>query len=456
MNAKNGRNIYQVKIYAVCSILLFLILAIGALRETSRKLPQLAMNTEASTSLKTRLLKKQSPENPHPSSKKRDYIKTSLWQKGMRIYRDWWTKRQTAIYVAEMDRDAPNLRFGAGLSNNRTLGRETISSMARRWAASGVPILAAVNAGFGIRQDGRGRGGMFFNLHIQDWELISIPPRRNRWGYSPPSEWGETCFGVTVDGEYLMDAVQLNSIIRIDGEDLKVGCINQICDSACQTVIYTPRFGAQTLTRSNYEITLTELKLPLTGKYRSRFVIDTVNRNGNSTIPRQGIVLSLDRRLTRIWNKFVEGATGELNIALLPTKWQQVRDGMGGDIRLLRDGKIEPELVEFHQTRGRSSPNYRNGTSLHPRSAMGFNDKKLFLMVIDGRQRGYSMGMTFYEMAEFFQDLGVKNAINLDGGSSSTLWGLGGVINRPSHGYERRVFNIAAIVPRKDGKHKSR
>lgn len=66
------------------------------------------------------------------------------------------------------------------------------------------------------------------------------------------------------------------------------------------------------------------------------------------------------------------------------------------------------------------------------------------------------MGMTFYEMAEFFQDLGVKNAINLDGGSSSTLWGLGGVINRPSHGYERRVFNIAAIVPRKDGKHKSR
>ena len=55
------------------------------------------------------------------------------------------------------------------------------------------------------------------------------------------------------------------------------------------------------------------------------------------------------------------------------------------------------------------------------------------------------MGMTLYQMADFFRDLGIKHAINFDGGSSSTLWALGKVVNSPSHGYERRIFNVALI-----------
>ena len=455
MSIKNSKQINLIKIWAVWTILLLLILAIGTLRGFFRHSTEIASGTDTSKSLRMNLFKNQPIDNPNPSAKKRDYLRASAWPKGMRLYRDWWKRRDAAIYVAEMDRNAKNIRFGVELANARIIGRERISDMAKRRATSDSPILAAVNAGFGIRQDARGRGGMFFNLHIQDWELVVIPPRRDRWGYSPPSAWGETSFGVTTKGEYLMDAVELNGVVRINGKQLKVGCINQHCDSGCPTVIFTARFGEQTLTQGAYELTLKRLKLPLMGKYRSRFVITAINPEGNSRIPKDGIVLALNRDFAREWkSQFAKGGKGELRIALSPDKWQKVPYGVGGDVRLLRDGEIEPALVKFHKSGGNYAPQYKNGAAQHPRSAMGFNDDKLFLMTVDGRQAGYSMGMTFYEMAAFFRDLGLKHAINLDGGSSATLWGLGDVINRPSRGDERRVFNVAAIAVRAGRKRK--
>lgn len=443
---KGNRRTYFIKIAIVWGITLLLILGIGALRTTTP-----SANTDSTpSSIISRLISKPSPNRPNPASKKRDYLKKSDWPKGFRIYRDWWKERDAAVYVAEMRRESENLRFGVELANTRLLGRETISSMARRLAQQDIPLLAGVNGSFGLRGDRIGRGGVIFNLHIQDWELVSIPPRRDWWGFPPPSPWGETSFGVTTDGEFLLDAVELNGVIHINGESLEVDCINQIPESDCAAVLYTPRFGEQTLTRRSYEVVLKQLELPLTGRYRSHFKIDAVNQRGNTTIPSNGVVLALDYHLAQEWDAtFRAGGTGTLEIALTPTKWQRVSDGIGGNLRLLRNGKIEPELVEFHQSGGRSNYRHRNGARLNPRSALGFNDDKLFLIAVDGRQYGYSIGMTLYEMAGFLRDLGAKHAINFDGGGSSALWGLGDIVNRPSRGYERSVFNVAMIMTQK-------
>ncbi len=443
---KGNRRTYFIKIAIVWGITLLLILGIGALRITTP-----SANTDSTpSSIISRLISKPSPNRPNPASKKRDYLKKSDWPKGFRIYRDWWKERDAAVYVAEMRRESENLRFGVELANTRLLGRETISSMARRLAQQDIPLLAGVNGSFGLRGDRIGRGGVIFNLHIQDWELVSIPPRRDWWGFPPPSPWGETSFGVTTDGEFLLDAVELNGVIHINGESLEVDCINQIPESDCAAVLYTPRFGEQTLTRRSYEVVLKQLELPLTGRYRSHFKIDAVNQRGNTTIPSNGVVLALDYHLAQEWDAtFRAGGTGTLEIALTPTKWQRVSDGIGGNLRLLRNGKIEPELVEFHQSGGRSNYRHRNGARLNPRSALGFNDDKLFLIAVDGRQYGYSIGMTLYEMAGFLRDLGAKHAINFDGGGSSALWGLGDIVNRPSRGYERSVFNVAMIMTQK-------
>ncbi len=440
---KGNRRTHPIKITIVCGITILLILGIGALRATAPN-----FNTDStSASIISRLVRKPLPDRPNPASKKRDYLKKSDWPKGLRIYRDWWKERDAAVYIAEMRRESENLRFGVELANTQLLGRETISSMAERLAQQDIPLLAGVNGSFGLRGDRIGRGGVIFNLHIQDRELVSIAPQRDWWGFPPPSPWGETSFGVTTDGDFLLDAVELNGVIHINGESFEVDCINQIRETGCAAVLYTPRFGEQTLTRRTYEVVLKGLELPLTGRYRSRFTIDAVSRRGNSTIPSNGVVLALDHQLAVEWDTtFNTGETGTLEIALSPTKWQRVTDGIGGNIRLLRNGKIEPELVEFHHSGGRSNYRHRNAARLNPRSALGFNDDKLFLIAVDGRQYGYSIGMTLYEMADFLRALGAKHAINFDGGGSSALWGLDSIVNRPSRGYERSVFNAAMIT----------
>lgn len=79
----------------------------------------------------------------------------------------------------------------------------------------------------------------------------------------------------------------------------------------------------------------------------------------------------------------------------------------------------------------------------HPRTALGLKkDGTLVILVADGRREA-ALGFTGPEMSEIFLREGVKDAINLDGGGSSTLFieSEGGVQNKPSDGHERVVVN---------------
>jgi hypothetical protein len=95
-----------------------------------------------------------------------------------------------------------------------------------------------------------------------------------------------------------------------------------------------------------------------------------------------------------------------------------------------------------------------NGTmkKTDPRTAVGVtrNGRYLILMVIDGRQPGYSEGATTAETAEWMRKLGAYDALNLDGGGSTALVmeadnGKPRLLNRPSGGTERRVANHLGI-----------
>lgn len=436
------------KLIAICGLLLFFILAINAVQIFLRKMVQPPIPNVAvkqTPTIPNILRSKSENNNRNKSVLKKDALYSKYWPEGYGLYR-YKTTRNATVYVAEMERNADLLRFDVELSNSQILRRETVSSATRRLKRKGIKPLAGVNGSFGIREDSYGRGGMIFNLHIQDGELVSIPKLIDRWGYSPPSPWGETSFGVAPDGEFLMDAVHLNGKVRVGKETLEIDAINQICDVLCPVVLFTPRFGRSTLTRRCFEFTLKKLTLPLTGKYTSRFVVTSVNMRGNSVIPSDGVVLAIAPGMARSWyQKLKNQTTGVLDIALTPETWQSVQTGIGGNLRILRNGKIEPELVEFYRTRGRSGYSHGNASQRHPRSALGFNDDKLFLIVVDGRRPGHSMGLSLYEMADLFKEIGVKHAINFDGGSSSALWALGDIVNRPAHDYERPIFNIALI-----------
>jgi len=82
-----------------------------------------------------------------------------------------------------------------------------------------------------------------------------------------------------------------------------------------------------------------------------------------------------------------------------------------------------------------------------PRTAVGVVDENhLVLVVVDGRQEGYSRGATMTELAEILQGLGATTAYNIDGGGSSTMVFDGEVVNSPSQGRERGTSDVLYVA----------
>jgi len=83
----------------------------------------------------------------------------------------------------------------------------------------------------------------------------------------------------------------------------------------------------------------------------------------------------------------------------------------------------------------------------HPRTAVGItqDSRRLILLTVDGRQ-SCSRGTSHFETAILLWKYGAWNAMNLDGGGSTTMWVDGEVVNHPSDGRERRVCGALAVL----------
>lgn len=88
----------------------------------------------------------------------------------------------------------------------------------------------------------------------------------------------------------------------------------------------------------------------------------------------------------------------------------------------------------------------------HPRTAIGVSGTHVLLLVIDGRQPGWSAGVTLAELADIFLFFGATDAVNLDGGGSTRLADATGDLNRPSEA-SRQVANILTIERRQATTH---
>lgn len=91
----------------------------------------------------------------------------------------------------------------------------------------------------------------------------------------------------------------------------------------------------------------------------------------------------------------------------------ETQHGIAGDIQFVKDGAPYTDGLVL----------LKNSTRLMPRSAIALNKDttKLWMVVLDGRQIGYSEGVTLAELGEILIELGADRALNLDGGGSSTL-----------------------------------
>lgn len=82
-----------------------------------------------------------------------------------------------------------------------------------------------------------------------------------------------------------------------------------------------------------------------------------------------------------------------------------------------------------------------------PRTAIGWVDEAHYVVVVvDGRDKGYSRGATLPELAEIMVSLGCQCAYNLDGGGSSAMYFNGEILNQPSNGGERATSDILYIA----------
>ena len=87
------------------------------------------------------------------------------------------------------------------------------------------------------------------------------------------------------------------------------------------------------------------------------------------------------------------------------------------------------------------------GWGISPRSAIGQKkDGTIMFLVIDGRQPGYSIGATLVDAQNMMYENGAYIAANLDGGSSTTLYYNGKVVNKPADLLGERMIPTAFIV----------
>ena len=116
-------------------------------------------------------------------------------------------------------------------------------------------------------------------------------------------------------------------------------------------------------------------------------------------------------------------------------------DAISGSNGIVRVGEVAQNYITCNPSRPQDC------VHLHPRTSVGLTgNNTLILIVVDGRQPGYSEGVTLRELAYMMRTCNARDAINMDGGGSSTLVFSGqGVMNQPSDGSERTVSNHFGI-----------
>ncbi|MFC1713121.1 phosphodiester glycosidase family protein [Candidatus Poribacteria bacterium] len=363
---------------------------------------------------------------------------------GIHVYKYEWGKEQCVFYVAEIDKNNDNLNVQFGLGQGKVLGKETVPTIARRVSENGNKALVAINGGFGVLGGFGGLAGISHNLFVQDGELTSGPIPE------------DVCFGAAPDGAVFMEPAKMKAYAIFGNQKIPIEAINNRMKGDQRrdydSILFTPRFnGTSHTSRRMHEVVMTGARLPVTPDYQSEVVVESVGKKGNNKIPRDGFVLAVrTKRYENMLSKLRPGQKGRIEIHLEPSKWNDVSHAMGGNYVLVADGKLSDKMQKALLSDDDHKPGKRNTNnkliSHEPRSALGFGDEKIYLMVVDGRQDKYSTGMTMYEVAQILIELGAKQVMNLDGGASSTFFADGKVYNRPSGGDLRKVLNAVLIT----------
>ena len=340
------------------------------------------------------------------------------------------------------------------LANGVVRGRETVSAIDRRLRA-----LAGLNGGYFVTGPGDGTPGDLAGISVVGGDLVSeavngrtalVLPRRTGAG-ARIEALSTTLRARSSDG-----AARL-----VDGRNRRLGLIR-----ACGG-----RGGDRPTTRPLHDVTCTDPSelVQLTRRFgrttpagaRVEAVVDRGGRvralrSGRGAIPRRGYVLAgtgdgatwLRRharpgRRVGVRVRVTRDTNGGGTLAL-----GRAVGVVNGGPRLLRAGAQQVmAAAEGFTHPGDPEFYYRFGVRRNPRTIAGVTAAgHLLLVAADGRAPGYSVGLSFLEEAAVMRALGASDAVNLDGGGSTTMAVGATAITRPSDPTGERPVGDAVVV----------
>jgi hypothetical protein len=361
-------------------------------------------------------------------------------------YRHFIDRRGPLIaHLIRIDLRRSDLEIRHVRAHDQLRGRETVSSMVRRGkTVSGRDtILAAVNADF-------------FDLKTGETENNQVVDGEWWKGLKVTDSPYDTYDNVHI--QFALDAARHPFIDRyiLDGKAwdrsptaTPITTVNRNPSGVPEGVaLYTSRFG--TVTPRDTARPTVEAPMIAVGHRGDTLLFvrrGELRSASGSSIPPGGATLAGYGDRAKEVGAMADGDTIRIMLAALPRPpfGAPLSLIVGGWPRILHDGAnvaLESATVE-----GTIS---RNAEARHPRTAVGFSrdSTTLFLLVVDGRSER-SVGVTLVELAAMLRQLGAWQAMNFDGGGSTTMVVGGAVVNAPSDPTGERDVGSALAVVRK-------
>ncbi len=314
--------------------------------------------------------------------------------------------RTTALKI---DISRPENKITTVLANDRlSVGNELVRNMSTRNTRNGHLVIGALNGDY----FGSGPYGKLADGQIIGGEYV-FGGYRNR-----------SSFGMTADGKPIVDILNFNGELRLaDESTFRILRTNR---EQVNNALVLYNYYTGNATRSDDNATEWRLR-PLediTTNAPVLFEVTAVQRHqGNMTIGQDDYVLTGTGAIADdLFEKLEVEDQVHITMQVVPTRHgeladKQIAELMGGGPRLLTDGELATSEFVGFEGFGQNHSGER-----HPRTGVGFNEDSTLVIfaVVDGRQH-FSRGATMREMAQIMRGLGAWNAVNLDGGGSSTL-----------------------------------
>ncbi len=345
-------------------------------------------------------------------------------------------------------------RVVAALGTGVVPGRERVSALARRMGA-----LAAVNGGYFVVGPADGTEGDLAGVSVIDGRLVSEAVRDRTALVLPAGDGTGASIGTVATRNAVVAADGARR--ELDGLNRRPGLIRACggvggdrpterplhditCRDRSELIRFEPVFGSRTPAGAGAEAVLGA----------DGGVIAVRERRGGP-IPAGGAVLSATGTAAGWLRAHVRAgqAPSVRETVAGPGGLGALAPGLGvvnGGPRLLRAGRpaidaytegfVHPDDAAFY---------FAFGIRRNPRTMAGLTRAgKLLFVTVDGHAPAYSVGASFREEARIMRALGAREALNLDGGGSTTMVAGGHVVGRPSDPEgERPVGDALLLMP---------